>query len=282
PYSYDYGNVEAGQCSATYSFTLQNTGGGTATGSVSLTGTNANQFTITSGDGSFSLGAGATKTINVKFCPTSEGGKSATLYADGSNCNDDSSYLLGTGVVEGALTVTTNDATNITTKSATLNGNLDNRGTASTVYVSFEYGLTTAYGSETTPQAMTTTGPFSFPLTGLSPNTTYHVRAKAVGGSTSYGLDKSFTTSQSGAVELSYDDGSAEFGFMASQNGLGAVLFDAIPSMKITKLKFYTWGDMIPVEVCILSSSQDIIFSQVVTPSPGWYEVDVSQENILT
>lgn len=103
----------------------------------------------------------------------------------------------------GAPTVTTNNATNITTNSATLNGNLNNLGTASTVYVSFEYGLTTAYGSETTPQLMTTTGPFNFPLTGLSPNTTHHFRAKAVGDGTSYGLDKSFTTSGVGAVVVS-------------------------------------------------------------------------------
>ena len=46
------------------------------------------------------MGAGATKTIKVKFCPTSTGSKSATLFADGSNCNDASSSLSGTGVEE--------------------------------------------------------------------------------------------------------------------------------------------------------------------------------------
>jgi GH25 family lysozyme M1 (1,4-beta-N-acetylmuramidase) len=97
PSSYDFGSVEVGQCSSEYSFTLTNTGGGTATGSVSLTGTHASQFTITQGDGSFSLGAGASKTIKVRFCPTSTGSKSATLFADGTNCNDDSSSLSGTG-----------------------------------------------------------------------------------------------------------------------------------------------------------------------------------------
>jgi len=40
-------------------------------------------------------------------------------------------------------------------------------------------------------------------LSGLSSNTTYHFRAKAVGDGTSYGLDKSFTTSDVGAVEVS-------------------------------------------------------------------------------
>ncbi len=90
--------------------------------------------------------------------------------------------------------VTTNNASNITPTSATLNGNLSSLGTASTVFVSFEYGLTTAYGNETTPQAITTTGPFSSPLSSLSPNTTHHFRAKAVGNGTSYGSDKGFTT----------------------------------------------------------------------------------------
>ncbi|MDI6886381.1 MAG: choice-of-anchor D domain-containing protein, partial [archaeon] len=103
PASYDFGNVQVGQCSSEYTFTLTNTGGGTATGSVSLTGTHADQFTITQGSGSFSLGAGASKTIKVKFCPTSTGSKSATLYADGTNCNDDSSSLSGTGYTIGPI-----------------------------------------------------------------------------------------------------------------------------------------------------------------------------------
>jgi len=93
-----------------------------------------------------------------------------------------------------APSVITNDATNITTNSATLNGNLGDVGTASTVDVSFEWGPDTSYGNETTPETMTATGPFSFELTDLPPATTYHFRAKAIGEGTSYGLGKSFTT----------------------------------------------------------------------------------------
>ena len=99
PQSQNLGNVQVDQCSQPYSFTLQNTGGETAIGTVSLTGTDADQFTITGGEGSFSLGPGDTKTIIVKFCPDSEGVKSTTLYATGSNCNDASSSLSGTGVL---------------------------------------------------------------------------------------------------------------------------------------------------------------------------------------
>jgi len=97
------------------------------------------------------------------------------------------------------LLVTTNNASSISDSSATLNGNLDDLGTASTVYVSFEHGLTTDYGYRTPPQEMTTTGTFSFYLTGLCPNNTYHFRAKAVGDETSYGGDKTFTAS--GGIE---------------------------------------------------------------------------------
>jgi hypothetical protein len=89
---------------------------------------------------------------------------------------------------------TTSDAANIKTTSATLRGGLDSLGTASTVRVSFEWGLTTSYGSETTPESKTASGKYSADLDGLSPNTTYHFRAKAVGDDTAYGADAQFTT----------------------------------------------------------------------------------------
>ncbi|GAH19673.1 unnamed protein product [marine sediment metagenome] len=50
------------------------------------------------------------------------------------------------------------------------------------------------YVSETAPQTMTSTGTFTANLTGLSPNTTYHFRAIAVGDGTGYGEDRAFTT----------------------------------------------------------------------------------------
>ena len=99
PSSHNFGDVLIGQCSSTYSFTLKNVGGETATGSVSLTDGNADQFTITSGEGSFSLSAGQSKTIKVTFCPTSTGDKSANLFAEGLNCGDKSSSLSGEGVL---------------------------------------------------------------------------------------------------------------------------------------------------------------------------------------
>ena len=79
-------------------FTLRNIGGGTATGSVTLTGANADQFEITSGGESFSLSQNQSKDIYVRFVPRSEGFKTAALLANGdSPCNDVSVTLSGTG-----------------------------------------------------------------------------------------------------------------------------------------------------------------------------------------
>jgi hypothetical protein len=94
------------------------------------------------------------------------------------------------------LAVTTNAASGLTTTGATLNANLTSLGTSSTVTVSFEYGLTNNYGNTIAgvPPTMTSTGTFSASLSGLTPNTLYHYRAKAVGDETSYGNDRTFTT----------------------------------------------------------------------------------------
>jgi hypothetical protein len=93
-------------------------------------------------------------------------------------------------------TVTTNDATNITTTGARLNGDLTSLGTATSVSVSFQWGTSPGvYPNTTTPQVMNATGTFYFDLTGLTPGTTYYFRAQAVGDGTAYGSEKSFTTS---------------------------------------------------------------------------------------
>jgi len=90
--------------------------------------------------------------------------------------------------------VETNDASIVTATSATLNGNLTSEGTADNVTVSFEWGLDISYGNETAVQARTAPGAFSAGITGLTDNTTYHFRAKAVGDGGAYGEDKTFTT----------------------------------------------------------------------------------------
>jgi phosphodiesterase/alkaline phosphatase D-like protein len=96
--------------------------------------------------------------------------------------------------------VTTVEAAKIRSTSATLRGSLDELGSAANVSVSFEWGLTTSYGNETAPESKTASGKYNADLDGLTPNTTYHFRAKAVGDDTAYGADAQFTT---GATSLS-------------------------------------------------------------------------------
>lgn len=91
--------------------------------------------------------------------------------------------------------VATIDATGIAEDVATLNGDLTSLGTGSSVDVSFQWWTDSSpYLTETSTQALTGTGAFSFELTGLQPDTTYHFRAKAVGDGTDYGSAQSFKT----------------------------------------------------------------------------------------
>jgi hypothetical protein len=103
-----------------------------------------------------------------------------------------------------APVVTTDAATIMTTTSATVNGALAALGTAGSVNVSFQWGKTTAYGNETSAQAMSAIGIFSANLNGLSANTEYHFRAKAVGDDAAvYGEDTTFATADATAPAIS-------------------------------------------------------------------------------
>lgn len=94
-------------------------------------------------------------------------------------------------------TVVTTAATAVGNTDATLNGTV-NANTASTT-VTFEWGLTVAYGNTVNATPNTVTGssvtPVSANITGLTINTTYHFRVKAVSAAgTTYGADKTFLT----------------------------------------------------------------------------------------
>ena len=88
-------------------------------------------------------------------------------------------------------TVTTNDATNVTQTSATLNGAIT-PGSESITAQGFQWKATTG-GTYTTVNATGTT--ISYNLTGLTPNTSYTFRAFATTASgTTHGVEKTFTT----------------------------------------------------------------------------------------
>ncbi len=96
-----------------------------------------------------------------------------------------------------APTVVTMPATAVTSSTATLNGTVNANIQSTTV--TFEYGLTIAYGSTVPGVPSTVTGntvtPVSANLTGLLPGATYHYRVRGVNSNgTTNGLDMTFTT----------------------------------------------------------------------------------------
>jgi len=98
-------------------------------------------------------------------------------------------------LAQAPVTVSTEPATNVSSDSATLNGNLTSLGDYDWALVSFEWGGNATYDNETTPGNVTLPGPFNYNLSGLLPGTTYHFRAKAVGNGTTTvtGDDMTFT-----------------------------------------------------------------------------------------
>jgi hypothetical protein len=92
--------------------------------------------------------------------------------------------------------VNTSVASGLTANGAALNANLTSMGSASSVTISFEYGLTNSYGStiDGVPPILSSPGTFTASITTLNPNTLYHYRAKAVGDGTAYGSDQTFIT----------------------------------------------------------------------------------------
>ena len=96
-------------------------------------------------------------------------------------------------------TVTTGAASAVTPSAATLNGTVSSNGATTTV--TFQYGLTTSYGSTATaaqsPLGAGASGvAVSAAIAGLICNTTYHFRAVGTNGAgTTNGADASFTTS---------------------------------------------------------------------------------------
>ncbi|MDD5311413.1 MAG: DUF2341 domain-containing protein [Dehalococcoidia bacterium] len=95
------------------------------------------------------------------------------------------------------LGVTTNAPTGTTPTSTTLQGTLTGLGADSSATVNFEYGTSITYGNTTPDQSMLAAGVFSASLATLSPNTSYHYRAVALGNPSSsvvYGDDVVFAT----------------------------------------------------------------------------------------
>jgi hypothetical protein len=107
-----------------------------------------------------------------------------------------------TGTTGTPPSATTGAASAISATSATVSGTANDNGTATTCR--FDYGTTTAYGSQTTAQDVAAgSGPTALTgaLTNLAPNTpySYRLRCSSAAGSSS-GANGTFTTAGSGSV----------------------------------------------------------------------------------
>ena len=92
-----------------------------------------------------------------------------------------------------ATSVTTMDPTEVTAKSAVFNGTLNNAVGIVNTY--FEYGTTDKMGKTTDMSSQSLIGTFVKNVTGLTPKTTYFLRAVAKANNTFiYGETVSFTT----------------------------------------------------------------------------------------
>ncbi len=179
------GTVNANNLSTTVSFeygTTTSYGQTTAATPATVTGT-----TVTSVSGAIT-GLTANTLYHFRVKAVNSGG---TTYG--------SDMTFTTSQISTAPVVTTTSATSIVQTGATLNGTVNANNLSTTV--SFEYGTTTSYGQTTAATPATVTGTtvtsVSGAITGLTANTLYHFRVKAVNsGGTTYGSDMTFTTSQ--------------------------------------------------------------------------------------
>ena len=226
PVIYTKSGTSSGSCTGALTGTMTNSpsGGIVITGAnLSLQGWQVGKFTYSDGRGTITginvyNGYGGTAGSGYMFALSETGTTGAytgkdyfipndvTINGQTFSVNANLYTLTPSGQLPTPPTVTTNQATNVFSSSAILRGNLDSLGSASSVDVSFQwatddyYTMHGDYDNETSPPwPMTTAGTFSYSLTGLSPDTTYHFRAKAVGDGTAYGNDTTFTTAGAGS-----------------------------------------------------------------------------------
>lgn len=175
-------NVDLRVASQNGGGSLQLKSGSTVIASVSVPSTGGWQTWTTVNSGNINLGAGD-QVIQV--------------YATGGGWNLNWLQFNGGGGGPSVPTLTTSAISNITQTSANSGGNVTSDGGAS---VSARGVCWSASANPTTSNSKTSdgsgSGTFTSSVTGLTANTTYHVRAYATNSAgTSYGSDVQFTTS---------------------------------------------------------------------------------------
>ncbi|MCX6007733.1 MAG: hypothetical protein NTZ34_10830, partial [Chloroflexi bacterium] len=138
-----------------------------------------------------------------------------------------------------AMQVSTNSAANVAATSATFNGVLTTMGSSKNVYVWFEYGTDTTFGTTTPQQALSYPGNFSAVVNGLAAGRTYYYRAAAfANGVNVYGSSSVFRTGSASPVSISTNSASSvstnAATFNAYVNSIGT-----LPSVQV----WFKWGN---------------------------------------
>lgn len=170
----------------------------------------------------------------------------------------------------------TGTATNITPSLVTLNGSVNPNGAITNTH--FEYGASTAYGSQTqVVQVGNGTGTINLTekLSSLVPNTTYHYRVVATNseGSTTYGSDQTFRSvapvtpapTVSSVSTVTGSDSAQPFTINGSHFVTGA---------NVT-LRNKSTGEIFPNRQSTSFSSTSITLSPVFTSTPGTWSVNI-------
>jgi len=107
PQQVPFGMVLQGTTSAAQMIAITNTGGASTNGlSTAITGSNADQFSVTASDCLAPLASMASCNVSVAFAPTSNGSKSAALTVSEADGGTTVAQLLGTALAPPRLTIT--------------------------------------------------------------------------------------------------------------------------------------------------------------------------------
>ena len=166
------------------------------------------------------------------------------------------------------LTVTTSATTSITSSSATLNGSVTNTSGENADQRGFDWGTSSGnYSGSWTESGSFGTESFSHGVTGLSPATTYYLRAKAHNSSGwGYGNEQSFTT-LTPAIITSVTSNSAN---------QGQTLDVTIAGANFTGATALSFGDGITVNRFNLSNDTQITANITIAADAALGTSDVS------